>query len=1504
MKFYKWAGMVGMVLLSQLILCGMSTGDIPPISVQNGHTTISADFFADAQQGSVPFMVTFTDASTGVIDHREWFFGDEEISGEINPVHIYYEPGVYTVSLQISGSGGTDKKIRIGYITVSESISEESIPVERFSTDIPSPDMPPGVVQNGELSLNETPAVPEEEVTLVPEPSSPATLAFGDIDGSSVEPGLAASNVHAEFAAGDPVGLAPLKVSFSDLSSGLIHSWNWNFGDGTSSAATAPIHIYQNPGVYDVSLTIEGDGNTDSMIKQGLVSVVEPASAAFTARPVEGVAPLTVAFSEQSTGTLIKREWTFGDDSESDVENPVHIYEKPGIYEVTLKVSGAHNEDVLTRPSYIVVHPDLPPPTPVETPLPIPTFIPVPEPFLPDIPPYNIPQSSEPDLTPQLVESGSESTEIADVPEDILISEESEELALNPPAVDFSITPESGTQPLLIHCSDTSTGDIISWLWQFGDGNISTEQNPSHLYESAGEFTINLTIYGPGAEGGVSKEKTLQVTSPPDAPKADFSMSSTEGTAPLPIVCTDQSTGEITDWIWDFGDGKLLRGKNPTHTYSQPGQYSITLRVKGPGGTDQMQKNGVINVLSPPLTLEAAFSAVHTNGNVPLEVAFTDQSTGIATGWTWQFGDGEGSAEQHPVHMYQKAGTYNVSLIVSGPDGTSETTSDGYIIAKDEPLPVRASFSALPISGEAPLAVTFSDKTVGDASSWTWQFGDGETSDQKDPIHTYSKPGIYTVTLQTRGPGGEDEAIKTDLISVLGSDVSPELVISAEPVQGTAPLSVAFTKSVIGNEMGYLWDFGDGNISREEEPIHLFSNPGLYNISLTIHDVSGNNRTIMKNQFINATRPIPPPIAGFTSNVTEGIVPCQVRFTDASQGDISDWKWDFGDGSYAITRDPTHIYVKPGLYSVQLTVQGPGGLDRYSGDQIITVLKPVQNVTPVAETVLSPEKTNKSQISLISEDIPSEVPDNTQKPGNETQFLMPEEKSNLTLLNTVIVEDIVQQNQTISFIPDSIEPAIDESENNGNVSQIQRDSDNRYENVSELSEIPSISASVTSGPSPLRVNFTSTWAGESGSFHWDFGDGLSSNQSEPVNVYLEPGTYSVHLTRSYDSGTQEIISNDLISVTKTVSIPVASFSTKPVSGPVPLNVTFMSDSSGDITSWLWDFGDSSDGSGETVSHMYNRAGTYSVGLLVSGSGGSSEEVRTDLITVGSPLTPPQAKFRTDKRTGFAPLTINFTDQSLGKVTEWTWDFGDDHLSKEKNPSHEFNKTGVFSVSLSVTGPTGTHSVSRSGYIVVSPKPQPLVAKFVLTPASGDAPLLIQCTDESSGLANRYLWEFGDGAVSESHNPSHRYTSPGSYSVKLTIYGTSGISSADQVVLVGPTLGRPSRLNGYANYPYLLSDTQNISEKERVVSSEQKTSKLVADFYLSRKSGRSPLKVQYYDQSSGTIETWKWNFGDGEISEEQNPVHVYSSAGTYTVSLTIKGTDEISTKKIHDAVTVF
>ena len=133
--------------------------------------------------------------------------------------------------------------------------------------------------------------------------------------------------------------------------------------------------------------------------------------------------------------------------------------------------------------------------------------------------------------------------------------------------------------------------------------------------------------------------------------------------------------------------------------------------------------------------------------------------------------------------MYTNPGTYHVKLGVTGPDGTDVLVKENLIIAEKSIEPVHASFSALPISGDAPLTVAFTDKTTGDVENLTWIFGDGFTSNEKNPEHTYTKPGIYTVLLNADGPGGNDSVERTDLISVLGSALSPELIINAEPAK-------------------------------------------------------------------------------------------------------------------------------------------------------------------------------------------------------------------------------------------------------------------------------------------------------------------------------------------------------------------------------------------------------------------------------------------------------------------------------------------------------------------------------------------------------------------------------------------------------------------------------------------------------------------------------------------------------------------------------------------------
>ncbi len=1535
MKLCIKSGIIGVILLSLILCIGTSTGDIPPISVQNAHTTITADFSADSQEGKVPFTVSFTDLSTGLRDHFEWSFGDGESSSEQNPAYTYFEPGVYTISLSVSGTAGSDKKTRIGYISVSE---QDSAPVSQQESVIPERTLENEssiLVQNGEITepedqvsiLNTPEPVPENTEPL---PSAPVSVPV-------------ASSIHADFLVADAVGLSPLKVSFTDLSTGPVSSWLWTFGDGTTSAATSPIHIYQTPGTYDISLKVDGEGSSDTITKTGIIQVGTPVVSSFTAEPSEGTTPLQVRFEEQTTGSIVSREWSFGDGLFSELENPVHVYETPGTYEVSLKVTGSYNEDIMTRPSYIIVHPDLPPPTPTPTPTSIPTLIPtpsftsVPQPVMPTPIEENIPVLTESVPTPfpeeTIVPEPVESVPVLPEPEEIVIqtdtfnqpSESSEETdgmietvmpittgvvsegsepvaPISEPHVDFVYTPESGDAPLSVQFTDTSIGDYETRLWDFDDGSNSTEPAPTHIFENPGDYSVSLTLYYPGSEEGISKSTVITVLSPPKAPIADFSISSTEGTAPLAIVCTDQSEGEITEWIWDFGDGKVIRGKNPTHTYVMPGQYPITLTVRGPGGKDELRKNSVITVLEAPPVLKALFSADPVQGKVPLDVSFHDKSTGTISTWGWDFGDGIVSNEQSPTHVYTQPGTYHVKLSVTGPDGTDEIVKEKLIVAEKSIEPVRAAFSALPISGDAPLTVAFTDKSTGDADNWNWSFGDGLTSNEKNPSHIYSKPGIYTVRLNAGGPGGNDNVEKKALISVLGSGISPELIITAEPAKGTAPLTVSFGKTNIDNEMSSQWSFGDGNASSEDSPVYTYTIPGVYNVSLTIQDLQGQSRTITKNEFVNVTKPIPPPVANFSSNGTEGNAPYTIRFTDKSQGDITEWIWDFGDGTSAETQDVVHTFDATGSYPVSLTVKGPGGENQYTASQPVLVRKPIpekpvsesenkssaqiNNTEPVAISNLSNQS---GSVILNTTDTPPVIPNLTIQQSEKEDEKVSEKNQSVQINGTE-----PEKQKEIPAPVNKTEPVT-----NGTKPELPKgfDTTERPGLV-----IPEIMVSEKTGPAPLSIEFTSSWADENGTYLWKFGDGAISNESEVTHTYEKPGIYSVHLTRDFEGNTQEIINTNLINVTESVLIPMASFSAEPVSGPAPLHVTFKSDSTGTISEWIWDFGDGANGTGETVTHTYSRAGTYSVGVQVQGPGGSSTEVREDFITVGTSLTPLQARFRTDKRTGYAPLTIQFTDQSLGKVSDWNWDFGDGEKSTERNPVHEFNKTGIYSVSLTVSGPSGTNQVSRKGYIVVSPEPEPLVAGFTLKPSEGIAPLSVQCTDESTGSINRYLWEFGDGAVSETRHPSHRYTTPGSYIIKLTVYGSSGVSSADQIVTVGPTLTKADRLNPYPRYIQSGTGEQNhfiVNE-----SGLSDASKPIADFVISKKSGRTPLSISCEDRSSGTIESWSWNFGDESNSIEQNPVHTYTKPGTYSISLTVKGPYGVSTKKLRDAIQVF
>jgi PKD repeat protein len=586
-------------------------------------------------------------------------------------------------------------------------------------------------------------------------------------------------------------------------------------------------------------------------------TVTEPHAAFSASTPTAGPAPLTVSFVDESTGTITTWSWDFGDGiGTSSQKNPTYVYTSPGTFDVSLTVTGPTTSDTETKPGYVIVTP----------------------------------------------------------PEEI--------------AAEFSANPQGGEVPLVVSFTDesTSSGAITSWEWDFDyDGSFvadSTTQNPSHTYSSTGVYSVALRVTGTVGEDTEIKTDLITVVEPGE-PIAEFEVDQTTGLVGITVFnFTDQSMGVIDTWDWDFGDSVgTSTDQHPSYTYTSAGTYTVSLTVTGPGGSGTETKTNLITVTTPSEPT-AIFSADPTSGERPLTVVFTDESMGLIDTWEWDFGDGGTSTDQDPSYEYTTAGTYTVSLTVTGPGGSNTQTRPGYIVVT-EPGPPDAQFSGSPTSGSAILTVTFVDESTGQIDTWEWDFGDGGMSTDPNPVYDYSTPGTYTVSLTVTGPGGSDIETKDNYITVH----DPSIInadFEGSPTTGDPPLTVTFTNLSNGNYDTVMWDLdGDGTIdSTVDNPTHTYNITGTYTVTLMIDGPDGDDSEtkigyIVVNDpgWINAE---------FTADPTSGVAPLQVQFTDLSNGSTIDlWTWDFGDGGTSSEQNPVYTYATPGLYTVRLSVSGP-----------------------------------------------------------------------------------------------------------------------------------------------------------------------------------------------------------------------------------------------------------------------------------------------------------------------------------------------------------------------------------------------------------------------------------------------------------------------------------------------------------------------------------------------------------------------------------------------------
>ncbi len=217
---------------------------------------------------------------------------------------------------------------------------------------------------------------------------------------------------------------------------------------------------------------------------------------------------------------------------------------------------------------------------------------------------------------------------------------------------------------------------------------------------------------------------------------------------------------------------------------------------------------------------------------------------------------------------------------------------------------------------------------------------------------------------------------------------------------------------------------------------------------------------------------------------------------------------------------------------------------------------------------------------------------------------------------------------------------------------------------------------------------------------------------------------------------------------------------------------------------MWDFGDSTMSTQRNPEHQYEHTGLYSVSLTVSGPGGADTLRKVDYIQVTEKT--PIANFGAAPVAGRAPLTVQFADSSRGVISAWLWNFGDSTMSTQRNPEHQYQHTGLYSVSLTVSGPGGANTLHKLDFIQVLE--QPPLAYFTAEPVAGRAPLTVQFADSSSGVITAWLWDFGDSTTSTNKNPVHEYTSVGLFTVTLQVTGPGGahfFSRSDYIDVQNP-----------------------------------------------------------------------------------------------------------------------
>jgi len=1154
----------------------------------------------------------------------------------------------------------------------------------------------------------------------------------------------AASVPNAEFIANTTWSVPGTAITFTDYSCGAPAptAWSWSFGDSLTSTVQNPSHSYSSMGYKTVALTATNSAGSNTETKTNYINV-KPLDASFTATPVGGGVPLAVTFTDTSSNSPTAWSWTFGDGSTSTAQNPSHTYTTANYYTVALTATNAAGNDTETKSDYITACTEV--------------FV------YPDTWSSGL---DAPDGTLQVVSGNLNSLQAEDGNEMVVSCCGTQVLGCGqsrPYPFDLWLGVDTPYTP------DQVYGMRLEWKWRSTNAN-----NPNCLgmfIISSTETWIDLNISGcPPHPGGTNPLPTtptwyynerlgsmgtymtstgglayylctrhstntngayniasdvmrwrlyLKPTQGPQPPVANFSGTPVSGAAPLAVAFTDTSTNTPTAWSWAFGDSSTSTVQNPSHTYAA-GTYTVTLTATNASGSDGETKTNYITVGNAP---RADFSGTPTTGTAPLAVSFTDNSTNSPTAWSWNFGDANTSTAQSPSHTYS-AGTYTVTLTAANAYGSDGETKASYITASAGGSAPVANFSGAPVSGTAPLSVTFTDSSTNTPTAWSWNFGDSTTSTVQNPSHTYSA-GTYTVTLTATNAYGSDGETKNDYITA-SSGGGGEVVYYADPTHVQPGGGTTIVSGTIDDTHA-----ADGVYMR------LACDPTGHTFNLRLmfrpnEDVSQVTKIKIEYRF-HESRADTPNLNMHIAKVPSGY---EYIWGPGLWGTSDQWM------SWETTSPATYMSTDRWIIVDLCGCPVSGNTNNYDVylDCARATITLVGGAPPVANFSGTPTS-GAAPLSVSFTDSSTNTPTGWSWTFGDSSTSTAQNPSHTYAAGTY----------TVSLTATNASGSDGETKSN-------------YITAG-TPPVAGFSGTPTSGAAPLAVTFTDSSTNTPTAWSWTFGDSSTSTVQNPSHSYASVGSYTVALTATNAYGSNTNTKNNYITVG---NAPVANFSGTPTIGAAPLAVSFTDSSTNTPSAWSWTFGDSNTSTVQNPSHTYSSAGSYTVALTATNAYGNNTNTKNNYITAGN---LPVANFSGTPTLGAAPLAVTFTDSSTYSPTAWSWTFGDSNISTVQNPSHTYSSAGLYTVALTATNAYGNNTNAKNNYITVNP-PAP-VANFSGTPTSGPAPLAVSFTDSSTNTPTAWSWTFGDGPTSTAQNPSHTYSGAGYYTVALTATNSGG-----------------------------------------------------------------------------------------------------------------------------------